>query len=146
MNTITDDQIAEIEHAATEQLEAGLEPGFALALITRLREAEREAIKTLQILAPAIAYIDSLDISKPGQSIIKTLIEDHKRLREAERDARRLEWLIGEQCIVESQNGIGRPIVYRLFWRHLGERQAEWYPSERAAIDAAMQAAREAAE
>lgn len=43
---------------------------------------------------------------------------------ELKRDAERLKWLISEQCIVESQNGMNSPAVYRLFWRHLGECQA----------------------
>lgn len=105
MNTITDDQIAEIER----KVETKKSEGF--------------------LLAHNLSCADLLALIA--------------RLREAERDAKRLEWLIGEQCIVESQNGIGSPVVYRLFWRHLGECQAEWYPSERAAIDAAMQEAKQ---
>ena len=93
MNTITDDQIAEIEHAATEQLEAGLEPGFALALITRLREAERWKADASQVLNPLFDYAHSLGLAKLGHSVTEALIEDHKRLREAERDAARYRWL-----------------------------------------------------
>ena len=62
MNTITDDQIAEIEHAATEQLEAGLEPGFALALITRLREAERDAARYRWIREVASGEYEDFDV------------------------------------------------------------------------------------
>ena len=175
MNTITDDQIAEIEYLASNATRGDWEfhiceiranydsdgytviaespsvpknwrdqrdtnmrymatvcPVVAQALIARLREAEREAIKTLQILAPAIAYIDSLDISKPGQSIIKTLIEDHKRLREAERDAARYLWILKHYLEFHGDRSLA-PMALK-------------HGSLDAAIDAAMQAAREAAE
>ena len=50
-------------------------------------------------------------------------------------DAKRMEWMLAERCIIESQNGIGSPTVYRVVWRSLGEAQSEWYPTEREAID-----------
>lgn len=55
------------------------------------------------------------------------------------KDAERLDWMIAEQCVMQWQNGTGQPTVYSLAWRQLGEIQAEWHGSPRAAIDAAMQ-------
>ena len=136
MNTITDDQIAEIELDFQSARKLGREAYIDMqdgeALITRLREAEREAIKTLQLLAPAIAYIDGLDISRPGQSIIKTLIEDHKRLREAERDAARYLWILNHYAELHGDRTLAAMALSS------GGLDA--------AIDAAMLSAREAAE
>lgn len=55
------------------------------------------------------------------------------------KDAERLDWMIAEQCVMQWQNGTGQPTVYSLAWPQLGEIQAEWHGSPRAAIDAAMQ-------
>lgn len=136
MNTITDDQIAEIEALAGRAT-----PGpWSLALDRDLSVASSEwGLFDVRQDQPNFV-VDAHYVAAADPASVLGLIA---RLREAERDAARLEWLIGEQCIVESQKGMGSPIVYRLFWRHLGECQAEWYPSERAAIDAAMLAERE---
>ena len=61
------------------------------------------------------------------------------RLRAAEADAKRLEWMINEGCIVQHQNGTASPTVFRVYWPALAEQQPEWYPTDRAAIDAAME-------
>lgn len=126
MNTITDDQIAEIEALAgratpgpwgltldrdlsVASSEWGLfdvrqdQPNFVvdahyaaaanpksvLGLITRLREAERWKADASQVLNPLLDYAYSLGLAKLGHSVTESLIEDHKRLREAERDAKR---------------------------------------------------------
>ena len=132
MNTITDDQIAEIEHAATEQLEAGPEPGFALALITRLREAERWKADASQVLNPLFDYAHSLGLAKLGHSVTEALIEDHKRLREAERDAARYRWILNHYLEFH-----GERTLAALALQH---------GSLDAAIDAAMQSAQDAAQ
>lgn len=130
MNTITDDQIAEIEalagHAtpgpwgltlnrdlSVASSEWGLfdvrqdQPNFVvdanyaaaanpksvLGLIARLREAERWKADASQVLNPLLDYAHSLGLAKLGHSVTEALIEDHKRLREAERDAARYRWL-----------------------------------------------------
>lgn len=59
----------------------------------------------------------------------------HDRLERAALDTKRLEWMLAERCIIESQNGTGSPTVYRVVWPSLGEAQSEWYPTEREAID-----------
>ena len=131
MNTITDDQIAEIEALAkcatpapwgltldrdlsVASSEWGLfdvrqdQPNFVvdahcaaaanpksvLGLITRLREAERWKADASQVLNPLFDYAYSLGLAKLGHSVTEALIEDHKRLREAERDAARYRWIL----------------------------------------------------
>lgn len=61
------------------------------------------------------------------------------RLRAAEADADRLEWMIDEGCIVQHQNGTASPTVFRVYWPAFAEQQPDWYPSDREAIDAAME-------
>ena len=156
MNTITDDQIAEIEALAKlacqytqtdwfapSDLSAWFADddakfiGFAgpftvRALITRLREAERWKADASQVLGPLFDYAHSLGLAKLGHSVTEALIEDHKRLREAERDAARYLWIL----------------------KHYGEFHGDrtlaalalQHGSLDAAIDAAMMSAREAAE
>lgn len=136
MNTITDDQIAEIEYLASNATRGDWEfhiceiranydsdgytviaespsvpknwrdqrdtnmrymatvcPVAAQALIARLREAERWKADASQVLNPLLDYAYSLGLAKLGHSVTESLIEDHKRLREAERDAARYRWL-----------------------------------------------------
>lgn len=111
MNTITDDQIAEIEalandaapfdwgpdigmtHAETVYA-CSVGPDSILALLTRLREAERWKADASQVLNPLLDYAHSLGLAKLGHSVTEALIEDHKRLREAERDAARYLWIL----------------------------------------------------
>ena len=149
MNTITDDQIAEIEalandaapfdcgpdigmtHAETVYA-CSVGPDSILALITRLREVERWKADASQVLNPLLDYAHSLGLAKLGHSVTEALIEDHKRLREAERDAARYLWIL----------------------KHYGEFHGDrtlaalalQHGSLDAAIDAAMLSAREAAE
>lgn len=61
------------------------------------------------------------------------------RLRAAEADAKRLEFYVRECCVMECMNGYSSPVVYRLYWPHEGEHQDAWHPTERDAIDAAME-------
>ena len=136
MNTITDDQIAEIEYLASNATKGDWEfhigeiranydsdgytviaeapsvpknwrdqrdtnmrymatvcPVVAQALITRLREAERWKADASQVLSPLFDYAHSLGLAKLGHSVTEALIEDHKRLREAERDAARYRFI-----------------------------------------------------
>lgn len=123
MKTITDDQIAEIEALAEEsafeccgnydvggeymgqqericcldphrtESEIKVMAEDILALITRLREAERWKADASQVLNQLLDYAYSLGLAKLGHSVTESLIEDHKRLREAERDAARYRWL-----------------------------------------------------
>lgn len=124
MNTITDDQIAEIEALAKSACEytqtdwfspsdlsesladedarfvGAAGPFKVRALIARLREAERWKADASQVLNPLIDYAYSLGLAKLGHSVTEALVEDHKRLREAERDAARYRWLRerGDAC------------------------------------------------
>ena len=117
MKTITDDQIAEIEALAKAACEytqtdwfspsdlsesladedarfvGAAGPFTVRALITRLREAERWKADASQVLNPLFDYAHSLGLAKLGHSVTEALIEDHKRLREAERDAARYRWI-----------------------------------------------------
>lgn len=54
-------------------------------------------------------------------------------------DAERLSWMIDQECVVAAMNGTNSPMVYRVVWPYDSEFQSEWYPSEREAIDQAMQ-------
>jgi hypothetical protein len=58
-------------------------------------------------------------------------------------DTQRLEFMVSQRALVNSQNGTASPTVYRVCWPSESRQQADWYPSERDAIDAAM-AAKEA--
>ena len=93
-----------------------------------------------------IAEIEKSALDKKSEGFLLThnlscdgLIALVARLREAEKDAARLEYMISEQCVVQWQNGCGSPVVYSLAWPQLGEIQAEWHATPRAAIDTAMQ-------
>ena len=175
MNTITDDQIAEIEYLASNATSGDWEfhigeiranydsdgytviaeapsvpknwrdqrdtnmrymatvcPVVAQALITRLREAERWKADASQVLNPLFDYAYSLGLAKLGHSVTEALIEDHKRLREAERDAARYLWILKHYLEFHGDRSLA-PMAFK-------------HGSLDAAIDAAMQAAREAAE
>lgn len=156
MSTITDDQIAEIEALAKSACEytqtdwfspsdlsesladedarfvGAAGPFTVRALIARLRAAERWKADASQVLNPLLDYAHSLGLAKLGHSVTEALIEDHKRLREAERDAARYLWIL----------------------KHYGEFHGDrtlaalalQHGSLDAAIDAAMMSARVAAE
>ena len=169
MNTITDDQIAEIEALAgrathgpwgltlnrdlsVASSEWGLfdvrqdQPNFVvdanyaaaanpksvLGLIARLREVERWKADASQVLNPLLDYAHSLGLAKLGHSVTEALVEDHKRLREAERDAARYRWILNHYLEFH-----GERTLAALALQH---------GSLDTAIDEAMQAAREAAE
>lgn len=76
-----------------------------------------------------------LEASVSREALAALLAERAELLR----DSDRLSWLIGEQCTITEQNGTTSPTVYRVNWPYYGCKQKEWYPSARAAIDAAMQ-------
>lgn len=93
MNTITDDQIAEIERDFKSGVDVYAPRAVMRGLITRLREAERWKADASQVLNPLLDYAHSLGLAKLGHSVTEALIEDHKRLREAERDAARYRFI-----------------------------------------------------
>lgn len=68
-----------------------------------------------------------------GNSDVLAII---KRLRQAEM---RLDYMITERCVMQSQNGMNGKAVYALYWPFLGETQKEWLASPLEAIDTAMQ-------
>lgn len=96
-------------------------------------------------LVPSITDEQLSDLEKQcekfaGFAVSSTLVEQLiSRLRAAEMDAARLEWMIQEQCVIQSQNGTGSPTVFNVYWPHLRESQRYWYATERDAIDQAMQ-------
>lgn len=100
MNTITDDQIAEIERNAGFKngegfyLAHNIPCADLLGLIARLREVERWKADASRVLNPLLDYAHSLGLAKLGHSVTEALIEDHKRLREAELDAARYRWIL----------------------------------------------------
>ena len=59
------------------------------------------------------------------------------------KDAARLDFMVSQRALINSQNGTASPTVYRVCWPSESRQWADWYPSERDAIDAAM-AAKEA--
>ena len=156
MNTITDDQIAEIEALAKAACEytqtdwfspsdlsesladedarfvGAAGPFTVRALIARLREAERWKADASQVLNPLLDYAYSLGLAKLGHSVTEALIEDHKRLREAERDAARYRWILNHYLEFHGDRTLA----------------AMAFPAGGldAAIDAAMMSARVAAE
>lgn len=180
MNTITDDQIAEIEYLASKATRGDWEfhiceiranydsdgytviaespsvpknwrdqrdtnmrymatvcPVVAQAIITRLREAERWKSDASQVLNPLLDYAHSLGLAKLGHSVTEALIEDHKRLREAERDAARYRFL--------RESGKFSPSAFGGWALNCGYTRTQPGLLD-AAIDAAMLSAREAAE
>ena len=156
MNTITDDQIAEIEALAKSACEytqtdwfspsdlsesladedarfvGAAGPFTVRALITRLREAERWKADASQVLNPLLDYAYSLGLAKLGHSVTEALIEDHKRLREAERDAKRYRWILNHYAKLHGDRSLASIALQ--------------HGSLDAAIDAAMLSAHEAAE
>ena len=100
--SITDDIMAEIEaefracHANHRDII--IEPEQAVALVGRLRDAERWQAEAVKVLYPVLDYAHSLGIAKPGQSVSRVLIDDHKRLRETERDAARYRYWRDTAC------------------------------------------------
>lgn len=156
MNTITDDQIAEIEALAKLACQCTQPDWFApsdlsawfadddakfigfagprtvRALIARLREAERWKADASQVLNPLLDYAHSLGLAKLGHSVTEALIEDHKRLREAERDAARYLWILNHYAELHGDRSLAAIALSS------GGLDA--------AIDAAMLSAREAAE
>lgn len=175
MNTITDDQIAEIEYLASNATRGDWEfhiceiranydsdgytviaespsvpknwrdqrdtnmrymatvcPAVAQALIARLREVERWKADASQVLNPLLDYAHSLGLAKLGHSVTEALIEDHKRLREAERDAARYRWILNHYAELHGDRTLAAMALSS------GGLDA--------AIDAAMLSAREAAE
>lgn len=133
MNTITDDQIAEIELDFQSARKLGREAYIDMqdgeALIARLREAERWKADASQVLNPLLDYAHSLGLAKLGHSVTEALIEDHKRLREAERDAKRYK-VLREEPFTE----------VRVNQQELSHEYLD------AAIDEAIQSAQDAAE
>ena len=115
-----------------------VEAGDIVNLITRLREAERWKADASQVLNPLFDYAHSLGLAKLGHSVTEALIEDHKRLREAERDAARYRWIrevaSGEYEDFDVVTGAAFDAAYG--------RASNFDLS----IDAAMLSAREAAE
>lgn len=149
MNRITDDQIAEIEALANDAApfdwgpDVGMTnaetvyacsvgPDSILALIARLREVERWKADASQVLNPLLDYAHSLGLAKLGHSVTEALIEDHKRLREAERDAARYLWILNHYAELHGDRTLAAMALSS------GGLDA--------AIDAAMLSAREAAE
>ena len=72
---------------------AACNPENVLALIACIRELERWKSEQLQVMTPVMEYAHSLKIAPLGGSVTQALIDDHKRLRELERDAERYQWL-----------------------------------------------------
>lgn len=71
----------------------------------------------------------------------KAIKERDAALAELERfrrDTERLNFMISEMCIIESQSGLSGNPVYSIYWTCLGESQPEWFHSPREAIDAAL--------
>lgn len=66
------------------------------------------------------------------------LAQAFDRLRAAEKDSQRLDWVIREQAVIYSMNGMSTPTIHHVVWPSLGEQQPEWFTSERQAIDEAM--------
>lgn len=79
-----------------------------------------------------------------GGSMLKTKSEAWRgviaRLRAAEKDVKRLDFMVADPCVMECQNGSMSTYVFRLYWPREDEHQDAWYPSEREAIDAAIEA------
>lgn len=54
------------------------------------------------------------------------------------KDAERLDFMVAQRALINLQNGTASPTVYRVCWPSESRQQADWYPSERDAIDAAI--------
>lgn len=114
--SVTDELVAELEALALERIQYQKETQEKLNASGR-----REKVAALCEILP------------------KELLALLAERAELKRDAERLQWMIEQQCLMQWQNGAGLPVVYSLAWPMLSKCQGEWYSSERAAIDAAMQ-------
>ena len=56
------------------------------------------------------------------------------------RDAARLDFMMSEECYLDTMLADGATPFYRIYWPHLGEAQQEWFKCPRTAIDAALSA------
>jgi len=68
-------------------------PANVLALIAELHDLKRWKVEQLEVMGPVLDYAQGLKIAKLGHSVTQALIDDHKRLRELEKDAARYRWL-----------------------------------------------------
>lgn len=68
--------------------------------------------------------------------------EYEKEVQALRKDAERLDFLIAEECQIQSLT-LSNGIRHRLYWPESDETQCEWYANPRAAIDSAIDAATE---
>lgn len=143
--SITDELIAELEELAIkatpgpwQHVEGDDNPDASWAMQFPVVTSEaQEIIGTEGFYSDKqIDEANAAFVAAANPATILALLAERAELK---RDAERLNYMIHEQCVIESMNGASAPVVHRLYWRHLGEGQTEWYPSEREAIDAAMQ-------
>lgn len=97
-----------------------------------------------------LAELEEITSRQPGATLtvrsgsMMMIYSELRRLRaenaELAKDARRLDYMIGEQAIVYEPNGSASPTIYSLSWPNEGSTQIDWHKSARDAIDAAMQA------
>ena len=128
--SITDDQIAEIERDIAAQ--ASIKHGQCEGGVVVRGEICRECGAT-----PKDSCRRPLPKSYAVPSNITALIS---RLRAAEKDAERLEFMMANQAIIWSMNGLDMPTVYSVSWNGMGkDRHDKWFDTERAAIDTAME-------
>lgn len=136
--SVNDELVAELEALASKATGGDWE--YRLGLIRTMPDSDGYVPIAVAPNAPKnwrgqrdtnMQYIAA---AKPD--VLRVLLAERAQLK---RDAERLSWLIGEQCTITEQNGTTSPIVYRVNWPYDGGKQKEWYPSARAAIDAAMQ-------
>jgi hypothetical protein len=68
---------------------------------------------------------------------LKKDIETMSGKYEDRTDTERLDWLVTEECCVESLS-LQSGTRYRLYWPDFEEYQSEWFSTPREAIDAAI--------
>lgn len=132
--SITDELLAELEEAASKAT-----PGGRIASSRRMLcridiDSDSETLATVYgESGENLANAQLICLCNPA-----TVLALIARIRELEKDAARLDWVL-EQGAIAAHSGVrGQPDRYQIEWPLLGEVFGEWFLSEREAIDAAM--------
>lgn len=158
VQSITDEQLAEIERDAIArgklkqgQCEGGKQLTKAYACNhcgagpqNGCRQPLPQRYASAPTILSVIARLRAAEVLLAGAEERARLLLDSKnqwadRARSYELDAKRLDFMLAAGCVMQSMNGTNSPVVFRLYWPQEGEQQDAWYPTEREAIDAAME-------
>lgn len=106
----------------------------ALSAVTAERDRLREEMTELW------KRIDKFQSQSHGITALAEIERSRAEAEDLRKDSARMDFMVAQRALIDSQNGTESPTVYRVCWPSESRQQADWYPSERDAIDAAMAA------